>query len=313
MLFCRKLFCAPYKYACKNKRLQGLLTFCLALCIILFMSIKNIVITGASDGIGKAAAKQLKTLGHNVIIVGRSREKTEKVAQELSAPYHIADYANLKDVVRLADELKKYDRIDVLCNNAGGAMGERTETLDGNELTFQVNVLGGFLLTRLLIDKLATSRATVVQTSSIATNLFGADFDGEDFQNEKNYSPFKAYGYAKLQDVLFTRELDRRYKEKGISAVAFEPGVVRTNFASESKGFIKFCYHSPLKYLFTITPKKSAKRLVRLATGVPDKDFITGEVYSKRKPMELKFKDENGEVAKDLWEFCEKLTDKFVK
>lgn len=277
------------------------------------MDVKNIVITGASDGIGKAAAKQLKDLGHNVIIVGRSKSKTEKVAEELGVPFHIADYSRLSDVVRLTEELNRYAKIDVLCNNVGGAMGEREETADGFEKTFQVNVLGGFLLTRLLINKLTESRATVVQTSSIATNLFGADFDGKDFQNEKNYAPFKAYGYAKLEDVLFTRELNRRYKDKGISAVAFEPGVVRTNFASESKGFVKFCYHSPLKYLFTITPKKSAKRLVGLVTGVPDKDFITGEVYSKNKPMKLKFQDKDGEVSKRLWEYCEKITDKYVK
>ena len=275
------------------------------------MNVKNIVITGASDGIGKAAATQLKNLGHNVIIVGRSKEKTEKVAAELSAPFHIADYADLKDVVRLADELQKYDRIDALCNNAGGVMDKRTDTVDGLERTFQVNVLAGSLLTRLLIDKLIKSRATVVQTSSMAANLFGADFDGKDFLNEKNYAPFKAYGYAKLEDILFTRELNRRYKDKGISAVAFEPGVVRTNFAAESKGFVKFCYHSPLKYLFTITPARSAERLVRLATGEPDKDFITGEVYSKNKPLKLKFKDENDDVAKRLWDFCEKITDKY--
>lgn len=275
------------------------------------MDIKNIVITGASDGIGKAAARQLKDLGHNVIIVGRSREKTEKVAQDLSAPFHIADYAKLSDVVRLAEELKSYDRIDVLCNNAGGVLAERTETADGVERTFQVNVLGGFLLTRLLMDKLTESRATVIQTSSIAANLFGADFDGEDFQNEKNYAPFKAYGYAKLEDILFTRELDRRFRDKGINAVAFEPGVVRTNFAAESKGFVKFCYHSPLKYFFTITPKKSAERLIWLATGKPQQDFICGEVYSKNKPMKLKFQDERGEIAANLWEFCSKLTDKY--
>lgn len=277
------------------------------------MEKKNIVITGASDGIGKAAAKRLSVLGHNVIIVGRSKEKTEKFARDLGAPFHIADYTKLSDVVRLAEELKNYDRIDVLCNNAGGVLAERTETTDGIEQTFQVNVLGGFLLTRLLSDKLCESRATVIQTSSIAANLFGADFDGEDFQNEQNYAPFKAYGYAKLEDILFTRELDRRFYDNGINAVAFEPGVVRTNFAAESKGFVKFCYHSPLKYLFTITPDKSAKRLVRLATGKPQTDFICGEVYSKNKPMKLKFNDNDGEVAKRLWDYCEKLTDKYAR
>ena len=277
------------------------------------MEKKTIIITGASDGIGKAAAKQLKKLGHNVVIVGRSQAKTQKIAEELGVLYHTVDYSSLKSVVRLAEELKKYDRIDVLCNNAGGVQSDRAETEDGFEKTFQINVLGGFLLTRLLIDKLCESKATVIQTSSIAANLFGADFDVNDIQNENNYSAFTAYGYAKLGDILFTRELDRRYKEKGINAVAFEPGVVRTNFASEGKGLVKFCYHSPLKYLFTISPARSAKRIVKLATGCPDKDFTAGETYSKNKPMKLKFKDEDGKIARKFWEECEKLTDKFVK
>lgn len=266
----------------------------------------TIVITGASDGIGKAAAKKLKSLGHNVIIVGRSKEKTERAAKELGVPYHIADYSKLSDVVRLAEELKTYNRIDVLCNNAGGAQSERVVTEDGFEKTFQVNVLGGFVLTGLLMDKLIESRAKVIQTASIAANLFGADFDGSDFNNEKDYAPFKAYGYAKLEDILFTRELDRRYKGQGIKAVAFEPGVVRTNFASESKGFIRFCYHSPLKYLFTISPEKSAERLVCLALSTPNKDFLCGEVYSKNKIMKLKFKDVDTAAVK-LWEYCENV------
>lgn len=266
----------------------------------------NIVITGASDGIGKAAAKKLKDLGHNVVIVGRSAEKTQKAAQELGVPYHLADYSKLSDVVRLAEELKTHDKIDVLCNNAGGAQGERIVTEDGFEKTFQVNVLGGFVLTNLLIDKLIDCRAKVIQTASIAANLFGADFKGDDFNNENNYAPFRAYGYAKLEDILFTRELDRRFKDKGIKAVAFEPGVVRTNFASESKGFVKFCYHSPLKYLFTISPEKSAERLIKLALGAPDKDFICGEVYSKDKIMKLKYQDTNNAAAR-LWDFCDNV------
>ena len=276
------------------------------------MESKTIIITGASDGIGKAAAEELKKQGHNVIIVGRSPEKTKKVADELKVPYHLADYTKLEDVYRLSKELDRYDKIDVLCNNAGGVMADRKVTVDGFEQTFQVNVLAGFLLTRLLIDKLIKSKAVVIQTSSIATNLFGADFDGEDFLNEKNFSPFTAYGYAKLEDVLFTRELNARYREKGLSAVAFEPGVVRTNFAAEGKGFVKLCYHSPLKYLFTITPTSSAKRLVWLANGTPDKDYISGEVYSKKKPMKVKFKDD-GTVSKRLWEFCENSLEKYLK
>ena len=274
---------------------------------------KTIVITGGSDGIGLHAAKELKKMGHNVVIVGRNPSKTKKAAEELGCPYHTVDYTRLDDVVRLADELNKYERIDVLANNAGGIQKDRELTEDGFERTFQINVLGGFLLTRLLLDKLIESKATVIQTSSIAANLFGADFDVNDLQNEKDYSKNSAYGYGKLEDILFTRELDKRCGKDGISAVAFEPGVVRTNFASESKGFMKFAYHSPLKYLFTISPKRSAKRLVWLATGTPGVDFVKGEVYSKKKIMKLKYKDEDGKDAEILFDECLKMTDKYVK
>ncbi len=269
------------------------------------MEPKTIVITGASDGIGAAAARILKKEGRRVVLVGRNRAKTERIAAELGAPFHLADYARLSDVARLADELRQYDRIDVLANNAGGAQNERTLTEDGLERTFQINLLGGFLLTRLLAEKLCADRTVVIQTSSIAANLFGADFNVNDLQNEINYKPFKAYGYAKLEDILFTRELQRRYGERGVRAVAFEPGVVRTNFASESTRLVRFCYHSPLKYLFTISPKRSAKRLVWLATAEPERDFACGAVYSGKKPMKLKFADPDGTAAKTLWDACE--------
>lgn len=277
------------------------------------MDKKTIVITGASDGIGAAAARQLKQMGHNVIIVGRSKEKTEKIANELNCPYHLVDYSDLSQVVRLAEELKKYNRIDVLANNAGGVQNDRTITKDGFEKTFQINHLGEFLLTYLLLDKLCKCNATVIQTSSIAANMF-SNFDIKDLNNEKDYTPFGAYGNSKLENALFTKELDRRYKEKGINAVAFEPGVVRTNFGAGSFKLVEFAYHSFIKYFFTISPEKSAKRLVKLALGIPGKDFITGKTYTKdsMKIMKFKFKDENGIVSKALWDESEKMLKGYI-
>lgn len=276
------------------------------------MENKTIVITGASDGIGKAAAKELKSLGNNVIIVGRSKEKTESVAKELDCPYYLVDYADLDQVVKLANELRKLDRIDVLANNAGGVQNERQITKDGFEKTFQINHLGSFLLTYLLLDKLCECNATVIQTSSIAANMFSA-FDIDDLNNEKDYTPFKAYGNGKLENVLFTRELDRRYKSKGINAVAFEPGVVRTNFGAGSIKFVEFAYHSFLKYFFTISPEKSAKRLIWLSIAKPDKDFKTGSTYTKKKIMDIKFKDQDGKVAEELWNKSLKMIEKYIK
>lgn len=266
---------------------------------------KTVVVTGGSDGIGAAAARALVKAGHNVIIVGRNPEKTKRIADELGCPYHLADYARLSDVVRLAGELNAYEKIDVLANNAGGAQKERKLTGDGFERTFQINLLAPFLLTRLLLEKLAASHATVIQTASIAANLFGADFDPADPESERDFTPFRAYGRAKLGDILFTRELQRRYGDRGISAVAFEPGVVRTNFGSEASAFVNFCYHTPLKYLFTISPEKSARRLTRLALGTPAVDFAPGGVYSYEKPFRLKFRDPDGSAAASLWSACE--------
>lgn len=261
---------------------------------------KTIIITGASDGVGAAAARQLKAKGENVILVGRSKVKTEALAKELNVPYHLVDYTRLSDVMRLAIELQQYDCIDVLVNNAGGIMGDRQLTEDGFEKTFQVNHLAPFLLTNLLLDKLITSKAKVIQTSSAAANLYGKGFNIKDLNNELHYEPQHAYGHTKLANILFTRELDRRYRAKGLSAVAFHPGVVRSRFASDTTHYMRFLYHTPLKYLVTISPTKSARRLITLIEGEPLKDWQPGEVYTKQKQMRVHFKDD-GSVARELW------------
>lgn len=273
---------------------------------------KTIVITGASDGIGAAAAKELAAQGHNVVIVGRNPQKTEKIALELGAPFHIADYAKLSDVVRLSNELQRYSKIDVLINNAGAAMDKRKLTEDGFEQTFQVNVLAPFLLTHLLIEKLCESNATIVQTASIAANLFGKDFSVDNLQNEKDFSPLKAYGRAKLCGILVTRELHKRFAEQGICAVAFQPGIPRTNFACESTKFLRFAYHSPMKYLFTISKKRSAKRMVHFALGKPNVDFVCGETYTFKKKYKIKFHDNDGAVSRALWQRCEELLKQYL-
>jgi NAD(P)-dependent dehydrogenase (short-subunit alcohol dehydrogenase family) len=267
----------------------------------------TIIITGASDGIGAASARQLKAKGHQVVIVGRSRSKTEAVARELAVPFHVADYARLADVRRLASELERYERIDVLANNAGGIMGERQVTEDGFEKTFQVNHLSPFLLTKLLLKRLTASRARVIQTASAAANFYGSKFDITDLNNERGYQPQLAYGYGKLANILFTRELHRRHHSDGIAAVAFHPGVVRSNFASDTTHFMRFMYHSPLKYLSTISPEVSGRRLTALAEGKPGVDWQPGEVYDKSKPMPVRFKDDDGSIARQLWERSEEM------
>ncbi len=266
------------------------------------MSRRTIIITGASDGIGVAAARELTRRGDNVVVVGRDPRKTEAIGRGLGVPFHVADYADLDQVRTLAAELYEYPRIDVLANNAGGIMGERTMTTDGFEKTFQVNHLAGFLLTHLLMPKLVSSHASVIQTSSQAARAF-SDFRIDDLQNERAYSPHKAYGNGKLANILFTRELHRRCATQGIAAVAFHPGVVGTNFANESNSFLRFAYHTPVvKKLFTISPEKGAAPLVWLADGTPTLDWEPGAYYEKNKVARTSRLADDEDLARRLWE-----------
>lgn len=275
----------------------------------------TVVITGGSDGIGAAAARMLNAKGYEVVVVGRSKEKTSSVAKELKIPYHIADFSRLSEVKRLAEELDAYGPISVLANNAGGVFGDRTITEDGFELTFQVNHLAPFLLTKLLLPQLISGKAKVIQTASIAANLFaGKKYDVSDLNVEKAFTPQKAYGYGKLENVFFTRELNRQYHGDGISAVAFHPGIVRTSFASEtSTWFLRIAYRTPLKYLATISVNDGAKPLVSLVEGEPGKDWQPGGFYSEKlKPMSLDFDDTDGSAAKELWIQSEEFIKPFV-
>jgi NAD(P)-dependent dehydrogenase (short-subunit alcohol dehydrogenase family) len=263
---------------------------------------RTIVITGASDGIGAAAARDLAGAGERVVVVGRSRSRTVAVADALKAPYHVADFADLAQVRRLAGELQAaYPRIDVLANNAGGIMGKRDVTVDGFEKTFQVNHLAGFLLTSLLMPTLIASSAMVLQTSSIAAKN-ASRFDIDDLQNERGYSPERAYGNAKLENILFTKELHRRYHEQGISAAAFHPGLVATNFAKNTTSWWHYTYHTPLARLFTITAEKGAVGLIWLAEGVPGTTWQSGTYYDKNKPARSAPQASDPELAKQLWD-----------
>ncbi len=275
------------------------------------MEQKTIVITGASDGVGAAAARELAGRGAQVVLVGRSPQKTTALAEELGVPHHLADFASLAQVRRLAAELDAaYPRIDVLANNAGGIMGsKRKVTEDGNELTFQVNHLAGFLLTTLLIDKLIASRASVIQTSSVAARLAGR-VDLDNLQLEHGYSAQSAYGASKLENILFTRELHRRFHDQGVSAAAFHPGVVGTNFALDTDSPMRFFYAAGvLRRLFTITPERGADQLVWLADGTPGTTWQSGGYYEKLKPGHTAAQADDAEAARRLWDASVRLVD----
>lgn len=247
---------------------------------------RNIVITGASDGIGAAAARLLAGAGHRIGVVGRNPEKTANLARALGGDPFVADFTRLADVRRLAAELDEaYPRIDVLANNAGGILGDRTRTVDGHEQTFQFNHLAPFLLTSLLLDKLLASRATVIQTSSLGARLFGR-LDLDDLEHDHDFTPHRAYGTAKLENILFTTELHRRYHDRGLSSAAFHPGGVATNFGAESTSFFRPLYQSRIGKRFLATPEQGAAQLVRFAQTEPGVGWQSGAYY------------ENGRVAR---------------
>lgn len=262
---------------------------------------KTIVITGASDGIGAAAAAQLAASGHQVVVVGRSPAKTKQVAEAIDAEYFVADFAELAQVRALAAELlASYPRIDVLANNAGGQMGARAVTVDGHEKTFQVNHLAPFLLTTLMIDRLVESRASVVNTSSMASKM-GARIDLDDLDSERSYTALRAYGISKLENVLFTKELHRRFHDRGVSTLAFHPGVVASNFASESTNVMGLAYRTGLRNLMT-SSQTAGGYLAFFAEGVPGRDWFSGEYYDKNRLAKPAAQATDADLARALWE-----------
>lgn len=267
---------------------------------------RTIVITGASDGIGAAAARQLAANGNRVVVVGRSPQKTAAVAHAIAAPHHVADFAHLDQVRTLSAELlAAYPRIDVLANNAGGLFARKT-TADGFDTTFQVNHLAPFLLTHLLRDRLLESQASVVQTSSVAHRLFG-HLDLDDLDNAHRWRANKAYGDAKLANVLFTRELHRRYGDRGLSAVAFHPGEIATNFANDTSSVMRFVYHSPLAALLS-SADTGGRRLSWLAAGTPGTTWQPGEYYERnRVARRVNPQVRDAALARGLWERSEEL------
>lgn len=239
---------------------------------------RTIIITGASDGIGAAAGRQLAATDARLVLVGRSPEKTRAVAEATGAEHHLADFTRLDEVRDLASALNaSCERIDVLANNAGGIFSGPSTTSDGFEKTFQVNHLAPMLLTHLLIEKLTDSRAAVVNTSSIGARLLSR-LDLEDPSTLDGYTPNRAYGNAKLANILFTKGLHEQFHDRGLSSVAFHPGVVATSFASDTDSFFRGVYHGILKR-FLSSPTQGGARLRHFIDGPAGDAWISGEYY----------------------------------
>lgn len=232
-----------------------------------------VVITGASSGIGAAAARAITTLGGTVAVVGRTEDRTRRFAAQLGAEAFVADYGHLDEVRDLADRLlARYPRISVLVNNAGGINPRRELTEDGSERTLQESVLGGFLLTELLLPRLlATAEdapagsVRVVATASAANLLGRVRLDDLDVERRAWLGGWTAYDQAKLANIVLTRDLARRLAATPVAAYSFHPGLVRTRFGTHTRSFALASALTGGRY--GISPEQGAEPLVRLATA----------------------------------------------
>jgi NAD(P)-dependent dehydrogenase (short-subunit alcohol dehydrogenase family) len=260
-----------------------------------------VVLTGATRGIGRAAAIELAKRGAEVVVVGREQERVEAVAREARASgggepvnTRVADLTLMASVRALAAELReRHERIDVLANNAGALFASRKVTPEGFEQTFALNHLAPFLLTNLLLDRLAGGR--VVTTASDAHA--GARLELDDLQSERSYAAMRVYGSSKLCNILFTRELARREPE--LRANCFHPGVVRTGFGKNDNGIWKVL--TTLGAPFFRSPERGARSLVWLATS-EEGGRLTGEYVQDEKVAQPSAAARDDELARALWE-----------
>jgi retinol dehydrogenase-12 len=273
------------------------------------MTDKVCVVTGATSGIGKAAATALARQGARVVLVGRDRGRAQAAAADIGSAgtppqVEIADLASLEQVRELAGRLSALERIDVLVNNAGLVLGEHRITPDGFEHVFAVNHLAPFLLTNLLLPKLiAAAPARVVTVSSDAHTAARLDLD--DPNTEHGWDSWRSYANSKLANILFTRELARRLDGTGVTANCVHPGVVRTGFGRQARPLLR--YGVMIARPFLLSPERGADTIVYLASS-PEVAGQTGGYYVKRRRREPSAAARDDESARRLWEISEQLT-----
>jgi NAD(P)-dependent dehydrogenase (short-subunit alcohol dehydrogenase family) len=277
---------------------------------------KTVVITGANTGIGKETAVALAELGATVVLACRNRAKATAAAHEvrtrsLNDDVHIVDLdlADLDSVAACAKETHdRFDRLDVLINNAGLQLKARTTTKQGFETTFGVNHLGHFLLTDLLLERIrASAPARIVNLSSVGHNFARGGLPWDDLQHATTrYTANGAYCESKLANVLFTRELARRLPPEEVTANTCHPGGVRSEFGS-SEDMGKF-YGAFMKAgsPFLISSKSGARTSIYLASS-PDVEGKTGGYYVRRKLHSGSKQSRDDDAARRLWAVSEEL------
>jgi NAD(P)-dependent dehydrogenase (short-subunit alcohol dehydrogenase family) len=278
---------------------------------------KVVVITGATSGIGQVAAESLASMGARIIQVardrGRGQEALKRLGQrgpEVAHSIYYADLSRLSEMKRVASEIAEAEpHIDVLMNNAGAMFGSRQLTEDGLEFTFALNHMAYFVLTHGLRKRLVTSApARVVNTASDAHGAATLDFN--DLQSAHAYRGnfveslrfggpgFKIYASSKLCNILFTRELARRFASTGVTANCLHPGFVATRFGDQTGGLISFGIRIGKR--FALSPQQGAETLVYLASS-PEVASSTGEYFDKCRPIKPSQAAQDDVMAHRLW------------
>jgi NAD(P)-dependent dehydrogenase (short-subunit alcohol dehydrogenase family) len=281
---------------------------------------KICIITGSNSGIGKETAIGLAEMGATIIMVVRNQERGEKARTEIvrqtgnnSVDLMICDLSSMSSIRHFAEEFKKkYDRLDVLTNNAGATFSKREVTSEGFERNLAVNYLGPFLLTHELLDLLKSSAPSrIINISSGLAKNGKVDLD--DLQSEKNYTGTKfyspsrarAYDNAKLMLMMFTYELARRLKDSGVTVNVLMPGFTATNLGKNSgslSSYIMFKMVRPMQQ----SAKKGAETSVYLASSDEIKN-ITGKCFAKKKEVKTCPASYDEELQKRLWNKTESM------
>lgn len=275
------------------------------------MNGKVVVITGATSGIGLVAAEKLAGMGARLVLIARDRSRGEGTVAKLRSvgpgaahAVHYADLSTIAEMKRVAGEIAAAEpRVDVLINNAGALFSSRQVTADGIERTFATNHMSYFVVTLGLAERLrATPGARVINTSSDAHKGRHLDFD--DLQSTKDYRGFPVYGRSKLCNILFTRELARRWADTGVTANSLHPGFVATRFGDSSGGF--FQHGIQVAKLFAISPEKGAETIIYLASS-DEVAKVTGKYFYKCRAVNPTSDAQDDAAARRLWEESARL------
>lgn len=266
------------------------------------MKSKTVLVTGATSGIGKVAALELKKMGAEVVALGRDERKLAG----LDLPSIRADLSSLAEVHRAAAEFKqRFGKLHVLLNNAGAVHHRRILTRDGYEMTFAVNHLAYFLLTQELLELLkASAPSRIVNVASEASRA--APVDLADLQNTRwrgGRDGFRAYARTKRENLLFTFELARRLEGTGVTVNAVHPGPVKTGFAMQA-GWLGTVWK--LLSPFLLTPERGAETLI-WACSAPELEGVTGKYFFKKREIRAVDQAYDRALQRGLWEASERL------